>query len=159
MDIKQPRGFAEDIIWGKVKPVQLRMVPKQQTHHNVFNNNIRPNYYNRHGLIIRGDLYPHKPMREGQLRASGEGIFDVITKNIPWGKLIDIGTKVIPGAIDTGFKIADKFKKDPRMANLKSNDDLVDYFKKLLAETTDTKERMEIIREIGKIKHTPQLKH
>lgn len=142
-----PRHFNNDIVWKNRKPREVRMVPKQQTYLRSFNLH-NPQYFNNPTKTVHGDLYDRHTV-------NGAGIFDVLVKNVPWGKIFDIGSKVAeaaPHLLESGFKIADKFKKDPRVMAAKNREELITFFKELLAETSDTKERMEIIREIGKLK-------
>lgn len=140
-----PRHLDEDIVFGYRRPHEVRMIPYNNMA-NHYHANIIPNYQNKYGNPYKGDLHPY-------LRgdASGDGIFDALGK-LPWNKIFDWGSKVAPTIIDTGFKVADKFKRDPNIANIKSKQELINYFKHLLSQESDPKLRMEIIREIGKLK-------
>lgn len=149
-----PKNFNDDIVWGRRRPQQVRMVPKQQTNLGTFNypSDVKPNYINKTGLIVRGDLVP-KEKKPFQREVSGDGIFDVLAKGLPW--IFKIGQHVvphIPTIVDTGFKIGDRLKADPRTKDIKNKQELINYFKMLLKETDDPKMKMEIIREIGKLK-------
>lgn len=141
----QLSNYEEDLVWGYRRPHEVRMIPYNNSGAH-YANNFSPNYLNRYGTVYKGDLHPY--FKDG---ASGEGLFDIVSK-IPWGKVFEIGSKVAPTLIDTGFKVADKFKSDPNIANAQSKQELIAYFKHLLSQETDPKLRMEIIREIGKLK-------
>lgn len=149
-----PKGHGHDIVWGTVRPKELRMIPKQQTHNEYWNqntggvNNYR-SYNNPYKQsMVFGDLIPERGMKD---RVGGDGIFDVIGK-LPWTKIFDVGGKVLPHVLETGFKVADRFKHDPNVQNAKSKQELIEYFKHLLSQETDPKIRMELVREIGKLK-------
>jgi hypothetical protein len=173
-----PRHFQEDIIWGKNKAKQLKMIPKQQSSVGSFNypSNYNPGYKNLgtskivHGgsidrledierklhylefilkdYIDKEDMYWINEEYKGKY---GAGIFESLGK-LPWGKIFDTGSKFIPTMVDTGLKIYDKTKKPvPAVVN-KTNPEMVEYLKEMAKNEPDMKLKMEYIREIKNYK-------